>query len=53
MNARDYSQIDTTPDQSALSGFLDGFLGLLDQSQAPDYLLAYAVGGAEFARNSI
>lgn len=53
MNARSYSIIDTTTDQSALSGYLDGFLGLLDQSQAPDYLMAYAIGGAEFARLSL
>jgi len=52
MKSRSYSII-AEPDETALAGFLDGFLGLLDQSSAPDYLLAYAAGGAEFARNSI
>ena len=52
MISRTYSII-AEPDETALAGFLDGFLGLLDQSAAPDYLLAYAAGGAEFARQSI
>ena len=52
MNSRCYSII-SEPDQIALAGFLDGFLGLLDQSAAPAYVMAYVTGAAEFARQSI
>lgn len=52
MKSRSYSII-AEPDTTALSGYLDGFLGLLDQSQTPLYLMAYATGAAEFARQSL
>jgi len=52
MISRSYSII-SEPDTSALSGYLDGFLGLLDQSQSPAYLMAYVTGAADFARHSI
>ena len=52
MISRTYSII-SEPDETALAGFLDGFLGILDQSAAPAYVMAYVTGAAEFARQSI
>lgn len=52
MKSRSYSII-SEPDTTALSGYLDGFLGLLDQSQSPAYLMAYSTGAAEFARQTL
>jgi len=52
MLSRTYSII-SDPDQSALAGFLDGFLGLPDFSTSPAYLLAYVTGAADYARHSL
>jgi len=52
MKSRSYSIIDQ-PETIALAGYLDGFLGLLDASQAPEYVVAYVTGAAEFARKSL
>jgi len=52
MLSRSYSII-SGPDQIALAGYLDGFLGLLDASQAPEYIVAYVTGAADFARSSL
>jgi hypothetical protein len=50
--SRSYSII-SQPDQTALAGYLDGFLGLLDASPSPEYLQAYFTGAADFARASL
>ena len=52
MKSRSYSII-SEPDTSALSGFLDGFLGLPDFSSSPAYLMAYVTGAADSARQSL
>jgi hypothetical protein len=52
MLSRSYSII-AEPDPVALAGYLDGFLGLLDASQAPEYIVAYVTGAADFARASL
>lgn len=52
MKSRSYSIIGQ-PETIALAGYLDGFLGLLDQSQTPLYLMAYATGAADYARHSL
>jgi hypothetical protein len=52
MLSRSYSII-AEPDQTALAGYLDGFLGLLDASPSPEYLTAYFTGAADFARQSL
>lgn len=52
MLSRSYSII-AEPDPVALAGYLDGFLGLLDASHDPQYLVAYVTGAADFARSSL
>jgi hypothetical protein len=52
MKSRSYSII-AEPDPVALAGYLDGFWGLPDASQAPEYVVAYVTGAAEFARKSL
>jgi len=52
MKSRTYSIIDQ-PDTTALAGYLDGFLGLLDASPSPEYVQAYVTGAADFARASL